>query len=129
MAWNGVFEEPTSVAPEGKYPATVHGIHEMDGSYGPVVRIDFKVTSDDEAEGGQVSGLANKRFSENTKLGRWITAILGRTPNIGEEITAAQLTGKECCVVVRHKTSADGKVFANVTDVLGLAKEDDGVPF
>jgi hypothetical protein len=129
MAWNGVFEEPTSVAPEGKYPATVHGIRDMDAPHGPVVRIDFKLISDDEAEGGQVSGLANKRFSENTKLGRWVTAILGRMPNIGEEITPAQLVGKECCVVVKHKTSADGKVFANVTEVLGLAKEDDRVPF
>jgi len=129
MAWNGVFEEPTNVPSEGKSRAVVTGIRDMDAPYGPVVRIDFKLPTDDEAEGGQVSGLANKRLSENTKLGRWVAAILGHTPKVGEGVTAAQLIGKECYVVIKHKTNPDGKVFANVTEVIGVAKEDDRVPF
>ena len=129
MAWNGMFEEPTTVPSEGKSRAVVTGIRDMDAPHGPVVRIDFKLPSDDEAEGGQVSGLANKRLSETTKLGRWVAALLGGMPNVGEGVTAAQLIGKECYVVIKHKTNVDGKLFANVTDVLGLAKEDDRVPF
>lgn len=85
MAWNGVFEEPTTVPSEGKSRAVVTGIRDMDAPHGPVVRIDFKLSSDDEAENGQVSGLANKRLSENTKLGRFVAAILGRTPNVGDQ--------------------------------------------
>jgi len=116
------------LAVEGEHRARLTNIQDMDGQHGPMVRIEFTLSPDDESE-GRVSAIASKRLSENTKLGRWVAAILGRAPNVGEEITAAQLIGKECWIVIRHKTNVDGKVFANVTDVLSLAKEDDRVPF
>ena len=128
MAWKATVEEASALAVEGEHRARLTNIQDMDGQHGPMVRIEFTLSPDDESE-GRVSAIASKRLSENTKLGRWVAAILGRAPNVGEEITAAQLIGKECWIVIRHKTNVDGKVFANVTDVLSLAKEDDRVPF
>jgi len=118
MAWTATVEEATGPVPEGEYIATATDIRNAEGPHGPMVRIDFTLTTDNEHDGRQVSGLASKRMSENTKLGRWITAILGRVPEVGAEVTSQDLIGKDCRITVKHRTNPDGKTFANVADVL-----------
>jgi hypothetical protein len=93
----------------------------MDGLHGPMVRIEFTLATDDEWDGRRVSGLASKKLTEATKLGRWVAAFLGRMPGIGEEVTAEDLLHMRCRVVVKHKTSSDGKTFANVAHVLAVS--------
>lgn len=117
MTWNAVVEEPIAVVPEGAYDATPVDVRLIDGPHGEMVKIDFMLSGDEDCEGRQVSGVASRRLSENTKLGRWIAAILGRVPEVGEDVKAQDLLHKECRVVVKHKTSPDGKTFANVADV------------
>jgi hypothetical protein len=124
MTWKATVEEPVTAVAEGTFDAEVTGVQDMDGQHGPMVRIEFKLATDDEGDDRRVTGLASKKLSENTKLGRWVEAILGRMPNVGEEITVYNLLHKHCRVVVKHKTNTDGKTFANVTDVLPSA-----VPF
>ena len=97
--------------------AIVTHIQDAEGPHGPTVRIDFTLTTNNEHDGRQVSGLASKKLSENTKLGTWIAAILGGVPEVGKEITAADLIRKECRVMIKHKTNADGQVFANVVGI------------
>lgn len=118
MPWNATVEEAIAVVAEGTFAARTTGIQDMDGQHGPMVRIEFTLTTDDEWDERRVTGLASKKLSENTKLGRWVTAIMGRFPAVGEEITVEDLLNKCCRVVIKHKTNADGVVFANVTDVL-----------
>ncbi len=118
MSWIGKFEEPAALVPEGTWPAIVTEVREKEGPHGPLVNILFNIISDDEYEGRTVTGLANRRISEITKLGRWLVALLGHTPAIGEEIAVEDILHKECRVVVGHKTNGDGKTFANVTEVL-----------
>ena len=115
--WNATMEEPIEAVPEGKYRASVVDVRGIDGPHGPMVKIDFMIFGDDECDGRQVSGVASRRMSENTKLGRWVAAILGRLPEVGEEVTVRDLIGKDCRVAIKHRTSPDGKTFANVTDV------------
>ena len=124
MGWKANVEEAAAVAAEGEYDAEVSGVRDQDGQHGPMVRIEFTLSTDEEFDGHKVSGLASKRLSEGTKLGRWVAAILGRMPAIGEEVTIEDLLHKHCRVVVGHKTSSDGKTFANVLDVISSA-----VPF
>lgn len=124
MGWKATVEEAAAVAAEGEYDAVVSSVRDQDGQHGPMVRIEFTLSSDDESDGQKVSGLATMKLSENTKLGRWVTAILGRMPAVGDEITIDDLLHKHCRVVIGHKTSADSKTFANVVDVLAS-----GVPF
>jgi hypothetical protein len=118
MGWKATVEEAAAVAAEGEYDAEVLTVRDMDGQHGPMVRIEFALSTDEEWDGHRVSGIASKRLSETTRLGRWLTAILGRTPAVGEEITVEDLLHKRCRVVVKHKTSPDGKTFANVVEVL-----------
>jgi len=121
MTWKATVEEPVTAVAEGTFDAEVTGIQDMDGQHGPMVRIEFKLATDDEGDDRRVTGLASKKLSEITKLGRWVAAILGRTPQVGEEITVDDLLHKHCRVVVKHKTSADGKTFANVVEVQSVA--------
>jgi len=118
MGWKATVEETVAAAAEGEYDAEVSGVRDQDGQHGPMVRAEFTLSTDDEFDGHRVSGLASMKLSEGTKLGRWVTAILGRMPAVGEEITVENLLRKRCRVVVGHKTNSDGKTFANVTDVL-----------
>lgn len=124
MGWKVTVEEPAAVVAEGEYDAEVSGVRDQEGQHGPMVRVEFTVSTDDEFDGHKVSGLASLKLSEGTKLGRWVAAILGHMPAVGEEITVEDLIRKRCRIVVGHKTNSDGKTFANVLDVLSS-----GVPF
>jgi len=118
MAWKATVEEPITVVLEGEYDAVPIDVRLIAGPHGEMVKMDFMLTGEHEYEGRQVSGVANKRLSENTKLGRWVSAILGRTPPVGEDVMAEALLHQECRVVVKHKSNTDGTVFANVVQVL-----------
>ena len=118
MTWKATVEEPVTAVAEGTFDAEVTGIQDMDGQHGPMVRIEFKLSTDEEGDERHVAGVASKKLSENTKLGRWVVSILGHMPAVGKEITVEDLLHKHCRVVVKHKTNTEGKVFANVVDVL-----------
>ncbi len=121
MTWNAKVEEAATTVAAGEFDGEVTGVQDMDGQHGPMVRIEFTLATDDEWDDRRVSGLASKKLSENTKLGRWVAAIIGHIPSVGEEITIENLLHKHCRVVIKHKTSPDGKTFANVVDVLAVS--------
>ena len=118
MSFDVTVERPMDIVPEGKYLASVVDVRGIEGRYGQMAKIDLMISGDDECEGRQVSGVARMKLCENTKFGRWVAAILGRFLEVGENVTATDLIGKDCFIVVKHRTSPDGKTFANVTDVL-----------
>lgn len=118
MTWTATAEEAATAVPEGEFNGEVTGVQDMDGQHGPMVRIEVTLATDDEWDERRVSGLASKKLSEATKLGRWVTAILGHMPRVGEEITIDDLLHKHCRIVIKHKTSPDDKTFANVVEVL-----------
>ena len=118
MTWTATAEEAATTVAEGEFDGEVTGVQDMDGQHGPMVRIEFTLATGDEWDGRRVTGLASKKLSENTKLGRWVAAILGHIPSVGEEITIENLLHKHCRVVIKHKTNTDGKIYANVVEVL-----------
>lgn len=119
MTWKATMEEPVVAVPEGEYHATPVDVRLAEGPHGEMVKIDFMLSGDDECDGRQVSGVASRRLSENTKLGRWVSAILGRVPEVGEEVKAQDLLHKDCRVVVKHRTNGEGQVLANVVELTG----------
>ena len=126
MTWNATVEDPLVAVPEGEYDAMVTGTQSMKGTHGPMVRIEFVLRGNEDIDGRSVSGIASKRLSENTKLGRWVSAILGRVIEVGEEIRATDLLHKDCKVVIRHRAGENGRVFANVAEVIPVTST--GVP-
>ena len=118
MSWQATTQAPPQPVPEGEYAAFVADINEVEGPHGSMVRIDFMLTTQDESDERQVPGLASNKLHETSKLGRWVAAILGHMPDVGEEVTVADLVHKKCRVIVKHKENANGQVFGNVVQVL-----------
>ena len=128
MAWQAKMEAPLRAIPEGEYEASVAGIRLVALQEREMVRIDFVLRTNDEWDGREVSGLAGTTLTEDSKLGRWVAALLGRVPDVDETITVRQLLRKRSRVTVAHKHSEDGKVFANAIDVLPTAIGESGRP-
>ena len=133
MAWNGKVKEAPEQIPEGTYKASLTSITETDGQYGKMVQVGFTLVTEDEFNGEQVNGVCSTVINEKSKLGRWINAIIGRSPQVGEEITEEDLLRKDCQVEVEHTRKNQGTVFANVTEVLPTERksssEEDDRPF
>jgi hypothetical protein len=118
MGWSTTTQQSATLIPEGEFPAVLTEIREMPGQHGTMVRLDFMITGEDEWEGRSLSGLANSVLSENSKLGQWVTALIGRTPAVGERVDSKDVIHRDCRIVVRHRVNSDGKVFANVVSIL-----------
>ena len=120
MHWQGTVREPLAAVPEGQYEAMLMGIESTKGAHGPLVRMEFVLRGNDDVDGRTVSGVVGKRLSENSKLGRWVSAILGRSIEVGEEINTGDLLHRDCQVVIRHRTADRGQTFGNVAKVQTL---------
>ena len=80
MGWKASVEEAATAIAEDEFDAEVTGVRDMEGQHGPMVRVEFSLSTDDEWDGRYVTGLASKKLSAATKLGRWLEAILGHMP-------------------------------------------------
>jgi hypothetical protein len=109
------FEATAPTAPEvaeGLYPADFDGAEPgPDGQYGPSIRWNF--TAYVEGEATPVSGLSSTSGSSKSKASKWITAILGRQPEVGEKISFDDLVGKKCRVMVEDNSNG----WPTITDI------------
>lgn len=118
MTWKAVVREPLAEIPEGQYNAMVTGIQTTKTDDGPKVQIDFILQEQGDLDGRTATGTTGKRLSENTKLGRWVSAILGRSLEVGEEVHGTDLIHHDCRVLVRHRAGDEAQVFGNVVEVI-----------
>ena len=89
----------------GVYPAKLVSWEEKnDGQYGPYVRMEFEVTSGDY-KGVKRSIVAStkltkgKKGKHTSKLFTIVTALLGREPKSGEDISLKDLEGDGCQII------------------------------
>lgn len=118
MRCKGVIEELRPVIPEGEYEGMLVDIRELDCCYGARLLLDFALSGGGELDGHMVSGVADAELHEDTKLGHWVAAILGRVPEVGEEVTADDLLHRQCRLVLRHRTHGFGQVLAGIFHIL-----------
>ena len=107
--------EKSEPLPVGKHAAKLVYVDRMDGPHGPMIRFHFTVNHEEDVH--KVTGLASRILKRGTKLARWVTALHGHEPEVGETVKARELLNKTCQVEIEHNTSDDGYVFANVVDV------------
>jgi len=120
MSWSRIMRYQILVH-EGVFDAVVCDIRELKGRHGSMVCIDFRLDPD-ESGPILVAGVANRKLSSCTKLGRWVKAILGRMLEVGEAVTSEDLLWKQCRVVIKHRKTPDGHMtYASVAKVLAPA--------
>ena len=55
MTWKTTVEEATTVTAQGEFDAEVTGIDDRDGQHGPMVRMEFKLATDDDGDERRVT--------------------------------------------------------------------------
>lgn len=116
MSWRGTRIDKILVD-EDEFDAEVVAVREVKGPHDQMVCIEFSLGSFDGEE-IRVGGLARKNLSDLSKLGGWVEAILGRMPDVGEEVCVRDLLNRRCRIVVKHKKTLDGlTTFADVVRV------------
>ncbi len=133
MTYEGTVEETPVIVPEGIHHAYPVRINKMDSENGPCLRITFKIDSEDDFGGKEVTGMCNDKIHGNTKWGRWIIAIAGKLPMPGEKINEERdILQKPCLITIKHTRKDENTTFANVETVLPPAQKttnDSDTPF
>lgn len=96
--------------PPGTYPATLASLTiKQSVAFGDFRAWDFTLVS-----GQTVGGATSMKAGKKSKAGRWITSLLGKLPDKGTTLSASDLIGKPCLVVVEE----NGDGWPTVTNVL-----------
>ena len=106
-----------STVEDGTYDAVVEGLEERCEEEKHYYLMFFRLTSG-RHQGMRLSGLASPVLEEGSGLDIWLTAILAREVEVGEELDLdVLLPGKRCRFRVKNVTKA-GRRYSNVVRVL-----------
>ena len=110
------FTIPQTVAvdvPAGAYEATITAIDQINGQYGPQVRIKFQL------DGGETLSLyTSATFNAKSKLWAVVAAVFGREPGSGVAFNSDWLIGRRARILVGDHTRADGTTGSKIMAVL-----------
>src|SRR5215203_3041058 len=70
----------------GSYEAIFTRYEEDEMEFGPVYKLYFKITTDEEYEGKELSRLVSQKFNPKSNLFQTVRGLLGRPIRPGEEI-------------------------------------------
>lgn len=101
----------------GIYQAIISGVDQVEGEYGPQIRLRFTIlTHDGEKTDEQISGYCSATWGPQTKLYQWAKAILKGKVSPGEDFDTDELLNRRCDIQVEHRQGRKG-LKAVVTQV------------
>jgi len=103
------------------YPVELVEIVDIETDYGDGWRWIFDVLEEEEET--LVSGITSQRMSEKSKSYGWAAALLGKKPDIGDEIDLDELIGLRGNAELKTKELRDGTEVSNVVDIKKLPKQ------
>jgi hypothetical protein len=109
----------------GTYPATLTNIEDFDYDDGEGKKIlrrwTFNLSDELDSEGNpaNIDGVSSLALGPKSKAFAWMGALLGRTPEKGEQITRSMLVGRECLVTV--VLTVDG--YSKIKEVVPLPRK------
>jgi hypothetical protein len=99
--------------PAGAHDATITAIDQINGQYGPQVRIKFTL------DGGETLSLyTSATFNAKSKLWAVVSAVFGREPGLGVAFNSDWLIGRHARILVGDHTRADGTTGSKIMAVL-----------
>lgn len=110
-----------SLLDEGMYPVELVEIKDIETDYGDGWRWIFDVLEEEEET--LVSGITSQRMSEKSKSYGWASALMGKKPEIGDEIDLDELIGLRGNAELKTKELNDGTEVSNVVDLKKLPKQ------
>ena len=97
--------EPMDIGP---YEAVFARYEEDELEFGPVYKLWFKITNDEEYEGKELSRLVSQKFNPKSNLFQTVQGLLGRPIRPGEEIDLDDLVGRPCVLNIGHNVKERG---------------------
>src|SRR3712207_4726958 len=92
----------------GSYEAVFTRYEEDELEFGPVYKLYFKITNDEEYEGKELSRLVSQKFNPKSNLFQTVQGLLGRPIRPGEEIDLDDLLGRPCVLNIGHNVKERG---------------------
>jgi hypothetical protein len=92
----------------GSYEAIFTRYEEDEMEHGPVYKLFFKITNDEEYEGKELSRLVSQKFNPKSNLFQTVLALLGRPIRPGEVIDLDDLVGRPCVLNIGHNVKERG---------------------
>ncbi len=129
MALNATMEGGSPILDPGTYAVMCTDIREdelPDSPYDPrIYRVTVETTEvmGSDGRGVELSAITSRMLTPNSKLTRWVNALLGHIPAIGEEIDLEQIVGKHCLALLVLKKGTDGREWVRVDDLMPEPKK------
>ena len=92
----------------GSYDAVFTRYEEDEMEFGPVYKLFFKITNDEEYEGKELSRLVSQKFNPKSNLFQTVQGLLGRPIRPGEAIDLDDLLGRPCVLNIGHNVKERG---------------------
>jgi hypothetical protein len=109
-----------TVLAAGEYLAEVSAIEQVDGQFGPQLKISFALLG--EHEGAKLTGWCSKSFNVKSKLYEWTLAIMGGKPIPPDwDFESDALMSRKVMLTVVKRAGTNGEEF-NKIDSLAPAK-------
>ncbi len=89
--------------PEGFFKARVSQIKKENGIFGQYLRITFTIIEEGQLNHYQFSGIVKPILLKQSKFYRWISNILGYSPD--QKVSTQDIIGKECVVYVARQNN------------------------
>lgn len=107
--------------PTGEYPAKVASVEEVEGKYGPQLKINFDLTAPG-LEGRKLAAWTNRIFAHGKPLFTLAEAAFGAPIPEGYALNTDDVVGRPLRLVIVEKTK-DGKTFSRVEGYKPAAKK------
>lgn len=119
--------QSTEPLPTGEYRVKLVELTTVDGKYGEQLRWKLEVAQGEYA-GRTLTAFCSPSGNPASKCVRWVSALIGRHLQAGEQVDLATLVGKEARAVVIVKATPEGREVNSVQELLPLrprpARED-----
>lgn len=92
----------------GSYEAIFTRYAEDEMEHGPVYKLFFNITNDEEYEGKELSRLVSQKFNPKSHLFQTVQGLLGRPIPPGEVIDLDDLVGRPCVLNIGHNVKERG---------------------
>jgi hypothetical protein len=120
----GIIGQVTTVE-DGTYPATLTNVENFEYQDGFLRRWTFALDAvDSDGNPATVDAVSSTALGPKSKAFGWIAALLGRTPEKGEEIRRSMLVGRSCLVTVVLNADGYSKIEAVVAALKRPRKPD-----
>jgi len=114
------------VLPAGQYPAKVVDVQEKQGNWGPFLKLMFEVEGGEHA-GMTITGVASAKFSNRSKLYKWVRALYGQAIPKAYTLETSNLLGRHC-ILGLEVIEDDGTEFNRVESISPARKQQAAKP-